>query len=139
MSDYSIHAGKRKPIGNSDRSVCYIRKQSHLTGTLDRDSELTLILGACSGYTARNDLAIGADEPLQKLNILIVDIGNVILCEIAYLTATHSLFLESHGILLFFICQKGRSSLAISNVGPVLNSSALTGSDDAGYISCGSG
>lgn len=88
-----------------DWSVSDVWQQSHLTSTLYSDSKLPLVLSAGSRDTARNDLAVGGNELLQQLNILIVDIGDVILGEIAYLAATHSLFLECHGLLtllLFF-------------------------------------
>ncbi len=85
-----------------DWSVSDVWQQSHLTSTLYSDSKLTLILSD----PARNDLAVGGNELLQKLNILIVDIGDVILGEIAYLAATHSLFLECHGLLSFFFSER---------------------------------
>ena len=89
-----------------DWSVSDVWQQSHLTSTLYSDSKLTLILSAGSRDPARNDLAVGGNELLQKLNILIVDIGDVILGEIAYLAATHSLFLECHGLLSFFFSER---------------------------------
>ena len=76
--------------------VFYVRQQCHLTGALDRDCQLTLILRLCSCYTARSDLTVRADEFSQELNILVINVLDVVFCEVADLSAAGSLLSECH-------------------------------------------
>src|SRR5699024_1032690 len=91
---------EKSPGKETDELFGYVRQQSHLTCALDRSRQHSLILCARSGHTSRNDLSIGADETLQQFNILIVDVFNFILREVADLLAAHALFLECHNALL---------------------------------------
>ena len=80
-----------KLVGVSRNTISSIE-----TGQFSPTAKLALILCACACDTARSDLAVGADEALQKLYILIVDVGDVVLCEVADLSAAGSLLSECH-------------------------------------------
>jgi hypothetical protein len=55
-----------------------VRQQSQVTSTLDGACQLTLILGAGTGDTARYDLARFSDVVFQSNDIFVVDLGNVL-------------------------------------------------------------
>ena len=65
-----------------------VRQQSQVTSTLDGACQLTLILGAGTGDTARYDLARFSDVVFQSNDIFVVDLGNVLGGEAAELTTT---------------------------------------------------
>ena len=73
-----------------------VREKSHVAGVLDGRGKLALILGAGAGRSARGDLPIGIDEALEKFHILVVDVLDVVLREVANLLA-RAHFLVSHG------------------------------------------
>ena len=50
--------------------------QRKKTRTLDRDIQLTLILGFGPGDARRNDLAVFVDEFLQHADILVIDLDD---------------------------------------------------------------
>ena len=76
------------------------REQAHEAGVFDRGGKLTLILGRGASSGARGDLSVGRDEPLEELHILVVDVFDVVLREVANF-ATGMNFLESHDSIPF--------------------------------------
>src|SRR6266849_7961426 len=52
-----------------------VRQEREEPRALDRLGELTLLAGRHRGDPARHDLAAFGDEPLQQLDVLVVDLG----------------------------------------------------------------
>src|SRR5256885_9798007 len=50
-----------------------VRHQGEVARALDRRRELALVVSARSGDPRRDDLAVLADEVLQKIDVLVVD------------------------------------------------------------------
>src|SRR5574344_133750 len=75
-----------------------LREKTHITGILHCASKFMLILGRSSSRTARGDLSVRINKPEKKFSILVVNVFNVVLLEVA------DLFPRSH----FFehICSK---------------------------------
>ena len=77
------------------RVLFHLGEKTHEASVLTRNGELALILGAGAGRGARGDLSVGRDEPLEELHILVIDIFDVVLREVAdFTTGVH--LLESH-------------------------------------------
>ena len=75
--------------------LLHLGEKTHEASVLNRNGELALILGAGAGRGARGDLSVGRDEPLEELHILVIDIFDVVLREVAdFTTGVH--LLESH-------------------------------------------
>ena len=83
--------------------LLHFGKQTHETRVFDRNGELALILGAGAGRGTRGDFSVGRDEPLKELHILIVDVFDVVLREVANFTTGMHLF-ESHVMILSVRC-----------------------------------
>src|ERR1051326_1189830 len=61
-----------------DRALAdHVGQQPEETGAFDRLGELTLALGRDSGDAARHNLAALGDEPLQQLDVLVVDLRRI--------------------------------------------------------------
>jgi hypothetical protein len=60
-----------------------IRKETHVPGTFNGTRELTLMLRGCTGVFTRLNATIWIQKLLQKLNILIIDILDVVFGKIA--------------------------------------------------------
>ena len=70
-------------------------EKTHEAGVFDRHGELTLILGAGAGAGTRGDFSIRGDEAAKEFHILIVDVFDVVLLEVAdFPPRMH--FLECH-------------------------------------------
>lgn len=70
-------------------------EQTHEASVFDRGCDLTLILRGSSGHGTWGDFSVGSDEALEKFDIFVIDIFDVVLLEIAdFATGMH--FLESH-------------------------------------------
>src|SRR5690349_5503338 len=52
-----------------------VRQQRHEPGALDRPGEHALLHGRGAGALARQDLAVAADHLLQRLGVLVIDVG----------------------------------------------------------------
>ena len=61
----------------------HVRQQSHEPRALDRDSELALILGSDAGALARQDAAVRVEELTEDFRVLVIDVLDIILAEIA--------------------------------------------------------
>ena len=70
-------------------------EQAHEASVFNRHGDLTLILRRSAGHGTRGDFAIGRDEALEKLDILVVNVFDVILLEVADFAARMH-FLKSH-------------------------------------------
>lgn len=71
------------------------RKESHDAGALYRALKLALVAHADFGSLARDDLRKRREEAAQDANVLVVDVMNVVVAEVALL-----LFLD--GWICFF-------------------------------------
>src|SRR6266571_7349455 len=60
-------------------------QQGHLPGVLDRRGHLTLVLGAVPAHPAGTDLAPVGDELPEHRDVLVVDVGDLLLAEHAEL------------------------------------------------------
>src|SRR4051812_8985631 len=58
----------------SSASGAGVGQQRHLTGVLDRDGDLALLLDGDTGHPAGADLAAVRDELAQQRGVLVVDI-----------------------------------------------------------------
>ena len=68
------------------------RKQGNLTRTLDRDGQLTLMIGTSTGHTAGQDLSTLGKVSAKLRSVFIIDMLNLIDTKSAYfsaLTRTH--------------------------------------------------
>lgn len=61
-------------------------QQSHKSGALDGDSQHSLILGGCAGDSSWSDLSGWRDVLLQEFGILVIDMFDMVLCEITELS-----------------------------------------------------
>ena len=77
-----------------------VGKQTHEAGVLNRRGDLALILGAGASDGTRGDLAVGSNEARESLDIFVVDGFDLVLLEIANLTACTG-FSKSHCSLPF--------------------------------------
>src|SRR3954470_19678534 len=70
---------------SSASSTCCRRvgQQGHLAGVLDRDGDVALVLDAVAGHPAGTDLAAVGDELPQQRRVLVVDVGRLVLAELA--------------------------------------------------------
>src|SRR3954454_20341497 len=64
-----------------------VREERHLAGALDRARDLVLVPAARSGDAARADLALLRDVPAQRARVLVVDVLDLRLAELAALAA----------------------------------------------------
>src|SRR6476469_3458384 len=62
-----------------------VGQQSELAGVLDRDRNVALVLHAVAGDPTRADLAAVGDELAQEGRVLVVDVGHLLLAELAKL------------------------------------------------------
>src|SRR3954469_9026392 len=62
-----------------------VGQQRHLTGVLDRDGDVALVLDAVAGHPPRADLAAVGDELAEQGGVLVVDTGRLLLAELANL------------------------------------------------------
>src|SRR5664279_369952 len=62
-----------------------VGQQSHLAGVLHRDGDVALVLDAVARHPARPDLAAVGDELAQEGGVLVVDVGHLLLAELANL------------------------------------------------------
>src|SRR4051794_18936560 len=60
-----------------------VRQQSHLASVLDRDGDVALVLDTVARDPARPDLAAVGDELAQQGGVLVVDVGHLVLAELA--------------------------------------------------------
>jgi len=81
------------------QSVADVRQESDLTGSLDGNGDLTLMLCAAAGDAAGQDLASLADELSQAGNILIVKLFDLVGAE-----QTNFLSLAVHTGLVRSLC-----------------------------------
>ena len=70
------------------RSILDVRHQGHVAGSLDRDSQSSLMLRAVAGDAARKDLASLGDILLQLRGILVIDLIVLLAAEHADLLAS---------------------------------------------------
>lgn len=68
------------------------RKKSHEASVLDGLGQHSLVTGACPSGGSRCDLSVGGDELLQEFHILVIDVLDVVLGEVADLLTCESLF-----------------------------------------------
>src|SRR2546430_1834357 len=68
-----------------------VRHQGEVARALDRRRELALVVSARSGDPRRDDLAVLADEVLQKIDVLVVDPLDLLGGEAAELAALEKL------------------------------------------------
>lgn len=68
------------------------RQESHVTGILDGLCQHTLVACAGSGGGPGRNLSVWRDELLQELCILVIDVLDVVLGEVADLLTGKSLF-----------------------------------------------
>src|SRR5262249_23284453 len=64
-------------------AVRHVWQQRHLTCTLDRDCDLALVAAACACDPARADLAFLRDVAPQLVGVLVVDLVDLLLAEVA--------------------------------------------------------
>src|SRR3979409_329977 len=69
-----------------------IRHQREIARALDRRRELALVMGARSGDSRRNDLAVLADEVFEQIDVFVVDPLDLLRGETAELAALEKLF-----------------------------------------------
>src|SRR3954465_14439411 len=62
-----------------------VGQQGDLTGVLDRDGHVALVLDAVAGHPTRADLAAVGDELPEQRGVLVVDAGRLLLAELANL------------------------------------------------------
>src|SRR3954452_11205024 len=62
-----------------------VGQQGDLTGVLDRDGHVTLVLDAVAGHPTGADLAAVRDELAEQRGVLVVDTGRLLLAELANL------------------------------------------------------
>src|SRR4051812_47332517 len=62
-----------------------VGQQRHLTGVLDGDGHVALVLDAVAGHPTRADLAAVGDELPEQRGVLVVDAGRLLLAELANL------------------------------------------------------
>src|SRR4029079_13366916 len=60
-----------------------VGQQRHLTCTLDRDCDLPLVPPACAGDAPGPDLALLRDVAAQLVRVLVVDLVDLLLAEVA--------------------------------------------------------
>src|SRR4051794_23571188 len=74
--------GPLGPLGRAaaqgGRLVGRIGEQRELAGALDRAGDLALVATAGAGDAARADLAALGDEPAQRADVLVVDLGDLV-------------------------------------------------------------
>src|SRR4051795_181205 len=70
-------------IGSSSAGRRRVGQQGHLAGVLDRDGDVALVLDAVAGDPAGTDLAAVGDELPQQGGVLVVDVGRLVLAELA--------------------------------------------------------
>jgi hypothetical protein len=67
---------------------CCVGEQGHIAGLLDCCAQAALVFGAGTSFAARFDLATIGDEPFHEaVDILIVNLANMLVAELTYLTA----------------------------------------------------
>src|SRR6266567_7855906 len=71
--------GPRPPSASACRAR--VRQQRHLAGVLDRRRDVALVLSAVAGNPSRPDLAAVRDELAQQPDVLVVDVGDLLLAE----------------------------------------------------------
>ena len=81
------------------RSVDDVGKESHVAGTLDRGGDHSLVLAAGSCDTAGRDLSGRRDVLPEELDILVVDMVDVVLAEVADLLSGFRSTIHSRSIL----------------------------------------
>src|ERR1700750_1109396 len=69
----SVSSASRRGVG----------QQRDLTRVLHRDGDVTLVLHAVAGDPARTDLATVGDELAEQRGVLVVDVGHLVLAELA--------------------------------------------------------
>ena len=57
------------------------REEAHKARALDSRFDCTLLLGGETALGAADDAAVRIDELLQKVDVFVVDVLNIILCE----------------------------------------------------------
>src|SRR6476619_7869470 len=62
-----------------------VGQQRELAGVLDRDRDVALVLHAVAGHATRADLAAVGDELAEQGGVLVVDVGHLVLAELANL------------------------------------------------------
>src|SRR3954451_11204062 len=74
-------------IGPSLPSACGARvgQQRHLAAVLDGDRDVALVLRAVARHAPGADLAAFVDELPQQVGVLVVDVGALLLAEVAHL------------------------------------------------------
>src|SRR3954453_16192598 len=60
-----------------------VGQQGHLAGVLARDGDVALVLDAVAGDPAGTDLSAVGDELPQQGGVLVVDVGRLVLAELA--------------------------------------------------------
>ena len=70
------------------QSVGNVRKKSHLTSSLDRGGQLSLVKSAGARYAARKDLCSLGNELSELCNVLVINLGYLILAEDANLLSS---------------------------------------------------
>ena len=56
-------------------------QETHEASTLDGGFDCALLLGRETALAAAHDAAVRIDELLQEVNVFVVDVSDVILCE----------------------------------------------------------
>ena len=65
-----------------------VGKKSHLTCSLNSNGELSLVKSAVAAYTSGEDLCSLRDELSELSNVLVIDLGNLVLAEDANLLSS---------------------------------------------------
>src|SRR5438876_4141576 len=61
--------------------IGHVRQERHLARTLDRDRDLHLVAPARAGDAAAADLALLRDVAPELVDVLVVDLGDLVLAE----------------------------------------------------------
>lgn len=75
--------------------VSCVRKKCNDTCPLYSCSDLSLVLGACTCDSSREDLASLCHEVLQSVDVFIVDDDRLVGTELAYLASSHATHMSS--------------------------------------------
>ncbi|KKW23351.1 MAG: hypothetical protein UY67_C0024G0025 [Candidatus Kaiserbacteria bacterium GW2011_GWA2_52_12] len=59
----------------------HVGEQAHEAGAFDRRVYRALLLGGKAALCARDDASVRIDELLQEIDIFVIDVLNIILCE----------------------------------------------------------
>ena len=74
-------ATERSRRNSFQKLFLYIREEPHEAGAFDRGVYRALLLGGKAALCARDDASVRIYELLQKVDVFVVDVLNIVLCE----------------------------------------------------------